>query len=77
MEIDYTNLQADLRKLYPDMESYALSKSVFYNLDSSRTDTITIFTARFRKPLSKVNQKKLQALIKERLKPDSVKLLIE
>ena len=77
MEIVSPDLQAELRRLYPEMESYSISQSAFYNMYSSRTDTITLFIARFRKPLTRVNQKKLQALLKERVQSDSVTLLIE
>lgn len=77
LELPIPDLRTELKSLYPDMESYSLSQSVFYRLDTDKTDTIALLTARFKKPVRKEERMKLQNWMKQRIKTDSVKLIIQ
>ncbi len=77
IELVIPDLQLELKSLYPDMENYSLAQSIFYNLSSLKPDTLTLFTARFKKRISRNDRLRLQEWIKQRVKTDSVKLLIE
>ena len=77
LDLPIPDLRTELKSLYPDMESYSLSQSVFYRLDAAKTDTITLLTARFKKAVRKEERIKLQSWMKQRIKTDSVKLIIQ
>jgi uncharacterized hydrophobic protein (TIGR00271 family) len=71
------DLKGEVRALYPNMRNYILTRSVTYTLDSMRTDTITLFVADFdRRPPAR-DVRTLKEWLSQRLRPDSVKLVIE
>jgi len=76
-EVEIPDLRAELKSLYPDMQRYTLTQSFSYRLDSVRIDTFTLFTVKFAKPILRKERQKLQAWMKERIKADSLKLLVE
>ncbi len=71
------DLGKELSSLYPDMRWYTLSQGIVYNLDSTRRDTISLFTTSFSKRLATAERIKLAAWLKQRIRSDSVKLFIE
>jgi uncharacterized hydrophobic protein (TIGR00271 family) len=71
------DLRQELKILYPEIQTYSLTRSVTINQDSIRRDTISLFTAKLKKSLSKENRIRLQSWLRERIKTDSLKLLIE
>lgn len=78
IDLPLPDLQAELKSLFPDIERYSLSQSVFYNLDAtSRQDTLSLFTAKFKRYIPKAERLRLQSWLKQRIQADSVKLLIE
>lgn len=73
----FPDLRGELRSLYPDMKSFTLSQSVATRLDSVRMDTITLFVAKLSNRMRSSDKNKLSNWLKQRLKTDSLKLLIE
>ena len=71
------DLRRELTSLYPDMRWYSLSQGVVYNLDSTRRDTISVFTTRFGKRFATSERTRLVNWLKQRIQSDSVKLFIE
>lgn len=77
IDLPIPNLSAELKSLYPEMVNYSLSQSVVYHLDSAKNDTLTLLTAKFKKPFRKDERIKLQNWMKERLRSNAVKVFIE
>ena len=71
------DLRNEIKVLYPELETYSLARTVFYNLSSSAIDTLTLFTAKFNKKLAGKERTRLQNWIKERIPSDSVRLIVE
>ncbi|PWV51692.1 TIGR00341 family protein [Chitinophaga sp. S165] len=71
------DLREELKALYPDLMEYSLAPVILIQTDSVRTDTVTLFTARFTKRLSGKEKGKLGSWLKERTQSDSIKVLIE
>jgi hypothetical protein len=71
------DLRKELTSLYPDMRWYTLSQGVVCNLDSTRRDTISVFTTNFSKRVATTERIKLVNWLKQRIRSDSVKLFIE
>lgn len=71
------DLQNEFKALYPELVHYSLAQTIFYLADSSRTDTLTLFTGKFSHPVSTKEKAKLASWIKERVDTDSVKIVIE
>lgn len=71
------DISKEIKALYPNIDQYTLNNAVLFNLDSTRRDTITLFTAKTKRPLSTADKQKLVNWIKQRLKSDSVKLINE
>ncbi|MBC7451685.1 MAG: TIGR00341 family protein, partial [Cytophagales bacterium] len=69
--------QKELNILYPDLKEYSLGEAVFNHSGSVRKDTITLFVATFRKPISLKEKKKLLYWMKQRIHTDSLKLIIQ
>ena len=67
----------ELRSLYPDLKEYSLTNAVITNFDSTRRDTVTIFVGKFSKRFPANERKKLGNWITNRIRTDSLKLLIE
>ncbi|MEO8583863.1 MAG: TIGR00341 family protein, partial [Flavitalea sp.] len=66
------DIGAELKSLYPEMLSYTLQSAVAHRLDSTRTDSILLFTAVLQKPILTKDQYKLKRWLNERLKSDSL-----
>ncbi|MEO5995838.1 MAG: TIGR00341 family protein [Chitinophagaceae bacterium] len=77
LDLPIPDLRSELKSLYPDMRSYTLFQTIVNNLDSTKQDTISLFTTRFNKRIPRTERTKLQNWVKQRIKTDSVKLLIE
>jgi uncharacterized hydrophobic protein (TIGR00271 family) len=73
----FPDLRPELKVLYPDLVNYSIGQSIFLQADSAKADTVTLLVARFKNRLSTSNQLKLQQWMKERLKADTIKLVIE
>lgn len=73
----FPDLRKELRILYPDLKSYSIGETVFNQSGSARKDTLILFVAAFRKPISLKEKRKLQYWMKERIQVDSLKLIIE
>ncbi|MBO9562699.1 MAG: TIGR00341 family protein [Niastella sp.] len=71
------DLRPELKALYPDLVSYSVGQSIFLQADTAKADTVTLLVARFKNRLSTSNRLKLQQWVKERIKADTVKLVIE
>ncbi|MEJ7913828.1 MAG: TIGR00341 family protein [Chitinophagaceae bacterium] len=71
------DLRKELTSLYPDMRWYSLSQGIVYNLDSTRRDTISVFTTKFSKRFATTERTRLVNWLKQRIRSDSVKLFIE
>lgn len=77
LERPLPDLKSELKNLYPDLQTFTLSQTVVQQLDSARTDTVTLLVARFRRRPLLRERTRLNGWLKERVKTDSVKLVIE
>lgn len=78
IDLSLPDLGPEVKSLFPDIERYSLSQSVFHNLDSTaQLDTISLFTAKFKKAVPLRDRLQLQSWLKQRIKSDSVKLILE
>lgn len=77
LEQQIPDISKELKTLYPNISQYALTNTVFVNLDSTKKDTITLFTIKTDKPFSQSEKLKLSTWIKQRIGSDSVKLVDE
>ena len=77
VDLPIPDLRSELKSLYPEMESFSLAQSISYNLYTSRPDTLTLFTAKFKRRFTHSNRTRLRNWMKQRLKSDSIKLFIE
>jgi uncharacterized hydrophobic protein (TIGR00271 family) len=73
----YPGLREELRSLYPSLQQYTVTKSVFNYTDTMRKDTVVLFVGVFSKPFPKKDREPLQNWLKYRVHADSVKLVIE
>lgn len=73
----FPDLSKELKSLFPTMTRYSLSNAVSRQLDSMTVDTVTLLAAKFKLKLSKQERIRLQLWAKERLKADSLQLIIE
>lgn len=73
----YPGLREELRSLYPALQRYTVTKTVFNYTDSMRRDTVILFVGDFSKPFAKKDRELLQNWLKFRIHADSVKLVIE
>jgi hypothetical protein len=71
------DIRSEITALYPGMQTYSLLPAIIYRIDTTRKDTVVLFTGRSSKNLSTAEQKKLAAWLKQRIKTDSVKVVIE
>ncbi len=71
------DLRAELRVLYPQLLRYSLNSSVFHRTDVQRNDTLLLFVGKFSTPPARSDRQKLGNWLKERLKADSLHVLIE
>lgn len=77
LEKPIPDLKEELHSLYPELEEYSLTNAVITNIDSTRRDTITIFVCKFSKRFPAKERTKLSSWVTNRIKTDSVKLIIE
>jgi len=77
IDLPIPDLRNELKSLYPGMRWYTLSQGVVYSLDSTRRDTVSLFTASFTERFRAAEQTKLVNWLKQRIHSDSVKLFIE
>lgn len=77
LERPIPDISKELKALYPVISQYTLTNAVFVSLDSTHTDTVTLFTAKTNRLLFKSEKEKLTGWIKQRIGSDSVKLLNE
>ncbi len=70
-------LKKELQILYPNLKTYSVGTTVFNNSTLQPNDTVTLFIAKFRSPISAGERKKLQYWLKQRIQADSLKLIIE
>jgi uncharacterized hydrophobic protein (TIGR00271 family) len=73
----FPDLQKELRILYPDLTVYSLDKTVFNYSGTERKDTVTLFVASFRRPVTSKEKKKLQYWLKERIQADNLRFIIQ
>lgn len=72
----YPDIRGELQALYPDMTYYAVSDMVVRPMDTTRTDTVTLVIAGFARPPARADRQKMQGWLKQRLRKDSISLVI-
>ena len=77
LDLAIPDLYKELATLYPGMRWYTLSQGIIYSLDSSRRDTVSLFTTSFSKKISTKERVKLSGWLKQRIHTDSLKLFVE
>lgn len=80
----YTKLNAaipeikeELKSLYPQLSEYSISHVEVHKIDTNRSDTITMIVASFAKPITGSEQQRMALWLKNRLKVDSLKVIVE
>lgn len=76
-EIGFPDIRQELRVLYPGMLNYSLTQAAKTNIISGKKDTIPLFTAKFKVMISRSERVKLKNWLSERIKTDSVEILIQ
>lgn len=77
LERPMPDIRSEMKALYPTLKTYSLTPTIVYNVDSTKRDTLTLFTGSFSRFVSSAERKKLENWLKQRIKADSVKVLIE
>lgn len=77
LEKPIPEIRLELKTLYPSLQEYSLSNQVVKNIDTLRTDTVTIFVGKFSRYLTRAERNKLSDWLRVRTKADSLKLVIE
>lgn len=76
--ISDTSILAELKVLYPAIQSYGLNKMVVYRTDSVlHTDTQTVALAHFKSQIRKIDRDKLQTWLRTRYRFGSLKLITD
>jgi len=70
------DIREELHALYPQLRSYSISNVEISRMDTLRKDTITLMVASFGKSISDSEQRRLQFWLKNRIKADSLKVVI-
>jgi len=73
----YANITDELKALYPDLRYYAVSDMAIHRADTLPLDTITTVIVNFTGPLKVADRRRLNEWLKNRLKVDTVKLLVD
>lgn len=73
----FPGLKKELAILYPDLKEYSFGTAVFKHSTKEPNDTVTLFIAKFKKPISFRERKKFQYWMKQRIQADSLKLILE
>lgn len=76
---NFPEIKAELKALYPTIIAYSITKTIVKAVDTSRTDSVTLFMANFQKPMPKNDRYKLKTWLKSRLalKADSLQVIIK
>jgi uncharacterized hydrophobic protein (TIGR00271 family) len=77
LDLPLPDLRSELKVLYPDLKAYSISNAIFNRTDSNRADTMTMVVATFAKPVPAADQNRLRLWLKNRVKADSLKLIIQ
>lgn len=77
IDLPIPDLRKELQTLYPTLRAYTLSQNIIVSLDSTRRDTVSLFTASFSRSLPRSERTKLASWLKQRIGSDSVKLFAE
>lgn len=67
----------ELKVLYPSAEAIAMAKTVQLEVDSTKTDTLTLVLMKFGKRPSEKEQKKISEWLKARVGAKNLKLIVE
>lgn len=67
----------ELKALYPNIRSYSITRNIINDIDSGYHDTVFVFMGNFSKKLPVSDKAKLKNWVKNRIKADSVMLMIE
>ena len=73
---DVSVLKNEIKTLFPAISNYSIAKSVFYSVDSTKKDTVTLFAATTSKTIYRGEHARLQAWLKNRLHADSLLVII-
>lgn len=71
------DIRKELEALFPDVEHFSFTPDVIIYSDSSRNDTVSLFTAKFKGKLNDNNRQQLTNWLKTKSTTDSVKIIIE
>lgn len=71
------DLREELKALFPNLVDYSLGHSVNRYTDTSATDTIVLFTAKFKSRIPSSEKMKLKRWLIQRTKLDTIKIIIE
>ena len=66
----------EMKSLYPQLRQYSISHVEVNDVDSNRKDTLTLVVASFKEAVRTPERQRLQLWLKNRLKVDSVRLLV-
>lgn len=77
MELPLPDIKKELMALYPTLKEYSLGQQAVEYPQLNKRDTLTLFTGRFTEELSVKEKRKLQVWLTERIRTDSVKVVVE
>ena len=77
LELPVPDLNNELKALYPGLGAYTLSQNIFIHTGSPKTDTITLFVGSINPRISAREKNRLSVWLKQRMKADSVKVVLE
>lgn len=77
LERPIPDVSKELKALYPQIVQYSLTNAISVRLDSTKRDTVTLFSVKTGRPLSKAEKEKLTNWLKQRVGTDSIKLFNE
>jgi uncharacterized hydrophobic protein (TIGR00271 family) len=67
----------EVKVLYPGITSFGVSQTLVYRADRHLTDTVKVALLKFRRPISKADQRKIQRWLSLRYNSPSLKLLVK
>lgn len=73
----FPDVSSELKVLFPKVKSYSLSNVVYLRVDSSKKDTITLFSASLSTKMDIAERGKMDKWIRSRVKTDSLKVIVE
>jgi hypothetical protein len=77
LELPLPDLRAELSSLYPDLLQFSLSQTVIKRMAPPAYDTVTLFVGTFPRYLTGTERNKMAMWLKERVRTDSVKIILE